>query len=112
MLKHNESAWEFELNGSFRACFNLKKHIGPLNNSVAVFPYDFNGWSLCMKGKYFDEALEFFSSKEKLSFDTTKRGICSKSDFTHKPRNIVYRLLKYGIKAMLSFLKSKPKIQK
>lgn len=68
ILKNNESAWEFEVNGTIRSWLKKGKFLCPIDNLNAIFPYDFEGWSLCVKGKYYKPVKEYFEKQEKIHF--------------------------------------------
>lgn len=68
VLKHNESAWEFEVNGTIRSWLKTGMFLCPTNNEKAIFPYDFKGWSLCVKGKFYGPVKRYFEEQEGLKF--------------------------------------------
>ena len=75
LLKKDESAWEFEVNGTIRSWFKRGIFLCPENNDGAVFPYDFAGWSLCVKGKYYGPVKRYFEDKEGLVFSEVRQTI-------------------------------------
>lgn len=68
VLKHNESAWEFEVNGTIRSWFKKGRFLCPVNNKNAIFSYDFEGWSLCVKGKFYGPVKRYFEEQEGFEF--------------------------------------------
>lgn len=73
LLKKNESAWEFELNGTIRSWFKRGKFLGPANNDHAVFPYDRG--SLILKGKYYGVVKRRFEKNEGIVFSDCRETI-------------------------------------
>ena len=108
LLRSGEDAWAFEVNATFRSWFNMSKHLCAQNNEHPIFPYDFSGWSLCMKGKYYRPVKEYFEKTEHLSFDERRETVdqidtVSRNTILHKISK-----LKYPLKAFLSFFRKKP----
>ena len=104
VLKHNESAWEFEVNGTIRSWFKKGTFLCPVNNEKAIFPYDFEGWSLCVKGKFYGPVKRYFEEKEGLKFYEERETIevlpqGSGGTFTKK--------LQYLCKGLISIFKKR-----
>lgn len=101
MLRHNESAWEFEVNGTIRAWFQKGKFLSPKNNEHEIFPYDFG--VLITRGK-FDRALkEYFEENENCVFLKDRPSM----KFEFKPSGGIMIKAKYFFKGVLSIFKEK-----
>lgn len=70
LLKKDESAWEFEVNGTIRSWLKRGAFLGPENNKQAVFPYDFG--SLILRGKYYGPVKRWFETEEHLIFSNCR----------------------------------------
>lgn len=73
LLKKNESAWEFEVNGTIRSWFKPGACLCPQNNNDAVFPYDFG--SLILRGKYYGPVKRRFEKAEGIAFSDFRETI-------------------------------------
>ena len=105
ILRKGESAWDFEINGSFRAAFTNKKFIGPKKSAKFVFQYDFG--SLVVRGKYYKPVKEYFEKNENVIFN----GNRDTTDvlFERKKSCFTIGKLKYPIKMVCSLFKAKLK---
>ncbi len=100
LLKKNESAWEFEVNGTIRSWFKRGAFLGPENNDYAVFPYDFG--SLILRGKYYGPVKRHFEEKESLMFSNCRETL------EHWPQgsgNSIRKKFVYLYKGLLSIFK-------
>ena len=69
IIKLYENPWEFELNGSFRSSIYGGKLYSLKKNTPLVFDYD---WGfLVVRGQLNKEVSDYFSTKEKIEFDST-----------------------------------------
>ena len=69
IIKLYENPWEFELNGSFRSSIYGGKLYSLKKNTPLVFDYD---WGfLVVRGQLNKEVSDYFSTKEKMEFDST-----------------------------------------
>lgn len=100
LLKKGESAWEFEVNGTFRSWFRWGKTLCPPDNRSAIFPYDFG--SLILRGKYYGPVKRYFEKRENLVFLTNRETV---ETFFVSTKASLSKKLHYLIKGMLSFLK-------
>lgn len=105
ILRENESAWEYEVNGSFRSIFKKGTLLSLKKGVPLVFDYDFG--FLIIRGKYNLDLIKYFYEKEQIEFNLNNR-----EEF--KPQNIVSnsnsikrikRVGTYALKAMLSIFK-------
>lgn len=105
ILRKGESAWDFEVNGSFRAAFINKKFIGPIKSSKVVFPYDFG--SLVVRGKFYKPVKEYFEKNENIIFERNRGD----TDMLFEPKKRFFKLskLKYPFKMVCSVFKEKLK---
>ena len=100
ILKRDENAWEFEINGTIRALFKKGKFVCK-NNRNFTFPYSYG--QLIRRGKYDKQLKEHFERIEGLSFpvdrpfyDENNSSECKKSK------------INYLIRGVLSFFSKKP----
>lgn len=105
ILRKGESAWDFEINGSFRAAFTNKKFIGPKKSAKFVFQYDFG--SLVVRGKYYKPVKEYFEKNENVIFN----GNRDTTDVLFERKKSCFKTgkLKYPIKMVCSLFKAKLK---
>lgn len=100
VLKKNETAWEFEVNGTIRSWFRKGGFLCPPNDSAAVFDYDFG--TLCIRGKYYGPVKHYFETKEQLTFSVCREIV----DILETPTGSSFRKkLYYLTKGMLSIFK-------
>lgn len=102
ILKYNENAWEFEVNGTIRSWFKRGRFFCPVDNCNAIFPYDFG--SLVIRGKYLKVVKEYFEDKEECVF-AKERPVMEK--WVSQPSRGFIIKMKYLIKGLLSILKKR-----
>lgn len=102
VLRKNESAWEFEVNGTVRSWFKRGKFLCPKDKSAYIFPYDFG--ALVIRGSFVRPIKERFEKYEGCIF-TNGRPVLEEIEFK-KPGNI-FKKLCYLIKGILSTFKGK-----
>lgn len=102
ILKNNESAWEFEVNGTIRSWFKKGKFVCPVNNESAIFPYDFG--SLIIRGKYLKPIKEHFEKVEGCVFSDERAVI---EEWISQPTGGFIVKFKYLIKGLISFFKKR-----
>ena len=100
ILKKDETAWEFEVNGTIRSWFRKGSFLCPPNNMRAVFPYDYG--SLCVRGRYYGPVKRYFEEWENFSFDTCRETIESLPQ--HNGASTVKKI-NYLLKGLLSLFK-------
>lgn len=108
ILRKNESAWEFETNGTVRSWFLKGVFLGPINNFNPVFSYDFG--SLVIRGKFYKPVKSYFEENEECHFTTSRSTIAQwggkKGDVKSKRK--VLKIIKYVLKGLISLFKRKP----
>ena len=102
VLKHNESAWEFEVNGTTRSWFKKGIFLCPVNNENAIFSYDFG--SLVIRGMYLRQVKEYFEKEEGCIFEK-ERPIMDEWATQHQGGFLIK--CKYLIKGLLSIFKKR-----
>ena len=100
LLKKDESAWEFEVNGTSRSWFKRGVFLGPENNKQVVFPYDFG--CLILRGKYYGPVKRRFESSEQLSFLDCRETLEQRPEGSS---GSVGKKLMYLMKGLLSIFK-------
>lgn len=104
ILKRDESAWEFEVNGTIRSWLKKGRFICPASNENAIFPYDFEGWSLCVKGKFYKPVKEYFETQENLEFDEGREVVES---LPQGSGGSLIKKMHYLVKGLLSICKKR-----
>ena len=102
ILKNNESAWEFEVNGTIRSWFKRGRFLCPIENSNPIFSYDFG--SLVIRGKYLRPIKEYFEDKEGCVF-SKKRAVME--EWVLESNGSVGAKVKYLVKVLLSICKKR-----
>ena len=98
ILRKNETAWEFEVNGSIRSLFRRGGFICKTDKNF-TFPYHYG--LLVSHGKYNKSLKEYFEKNENLSFPVERPYLGDEKD--NRKSKIVYI-----IKGLLSLLSKKP----
>ena len=102
ILKYNESAWEFEVNGTIRSWFNKGKFLCPIDNFNVIFPYDFG--SLIIRGKYLKPIKEYFENEEGCVFEDHRSVV---EEWISESNGSIFVKLKYLIKGLISIFKKR-----
>lgn len=107
ILRTKESAWDFEVNSTFRSYFKKGRFICATTNSSPVFPYDYG--ALVIGGKFIKNIKERFEKAESIIFSDKRECATARPTPSKKGLFRKIRKLKYPIKGLLSFLKARPK---
>ena len=102
ILRKGESAWEFEVNGTFRSWLRGGGFLCPRKSSDFIFKYDYG--ALVVRGMFYLPVKEYFEQNENIVFSTS-RQITDK--IFDKKRGINFGRFKYPIRAFLSLFKKK-----
>lgn len=100
ILKKNESAWEFEVNGTIRSWLKKGKFLCPIDNNNPIFPYDFG--LLVTRGKYLKPVKEYFEDKQGCVFSNIRPVM---EEWIPKSNGSIVVKIKYLVKGLISFFK-------
>lgn len=104
ILRDKESAWDFEVNASIRACFSRGKF---LCKSPYVDPiFDYDGGGVVRHGKYIKSVIEYFIEEEGLEF--IGREVVEAYRSTNISRICPLKLIRYAISGLFSIFKQRP----
>lgn len=102
ILRKGESAWDFEINGTFRSWLKRGAFLCPKKNGDFIFKYDYG--ALVVRDMFYSPVKEYFEQKENIVFSASRQITDKMFD---KKGGINFGRFKYPIRAFLSLFKKK-----